>query len=195
MLNLKHKKNMEKNENENENPSILSRINKWLDFFLGEKKRYFVRSLCFLGIGLVVAMAYLALLSLAEGTKHSIFQIAVMQMKTSNFWLKVGMGILLGTSGVVIMFFRMFPWIKENPGWFTFILASMSIVLGIVGLNSELSFLSVVSNTVVIVLIIGYFSKPAYDNWKEIKNFNRRMIRDYGRDIGADANPHYKPVK
>ncbi len=177
------------------NASLTDRLNESLDFVFGEKKRYFVRGLCFLGIGFVISMAYLALLSLAEGTKKSIFEIALTETSTLNFWLTVGMGLLLGTSGVVIMFFRKFPWIKENPGWFTFSVASVSIVLAIIGLTNQLGFLSVIANTVVIVFIIGYFSKPAYDSWKEIKSFNRKMTQDYGRGVGAESMPWYEKGK
>lgn len=167
------------------NTSPIGKIDKFLDSVFGEKKRSFARSLCFLGLGFVVSMAYLALLSLAEGTRKSIFEIAFTEAKTLNFWLTVGMGILLGSSGVVIMFFRAFPWVKENPGWFTFMIGSVSIVLGFIGLTIELGFLSLVANTIVVVLIIGYFSKPAYDNWKEIKNYNRKIDKEYGRGVGA----------
>lgn len=174
------------------NTSPVNRIDKFLDFAFGERKRYFVRGLCFLGLGFVVSMAYLALLSLAEGTRKSITEIAFTETKTLSFWLSVGMGILLGSSGVVIMFFRAFPWVKENPGWFTFVIASVSIVLGFIGLTIELGFLSLVANTMVVVLIIGYFSKPAYDNWKEIKNFNKKMTKEYGRGVGAESMPWYE---
>ncbi|MDQ5949562.1 MAG: hypothetical protein QG669_70 [Patescibacteria group bacterium] len=169
--------------------SIIDRLGNAFDYLYGEKRAYFAKALSFIAIGLVVVMAYLKLLSLAEGTEKSLYNIALSKIKEREFWLSVGLGILLGTSGLVVIFFKFFPWVKRNPGVFTFVLAGISIFLGFIGLNNESGFLSLVSNTVVIILIIGYFSKPAYDNWKAVKSFNRKITNEYGRGLGAESRP------
>lgn len=169
--------------------TVTDHIGNALNSRFGPKKAYLVKGLCFFAIGLIVVMAYLTLVSLTVGTNNSIFDIALTQIQRTNFWYKVGIGLLLGSSGVALMFFRLFPWIKKNPGKFTFIFATTSLILAFVGLNSkELGFLPAVFNTATIILIIGYFTKPAYDNWKEIKIFNRKQIKEY-EEVGEVYMP------
>lgn len=183
-LNLKHTRTMKKET------TVTDHIGKALDSRFGTKKAYLVKGLCFFTLGLIVVMVYLTLVSRTVGTNNSIFDIALTQIQITSFWYKVGIGLLLGSSGVALMFFRLFPWSKKNPGKFTFIFATISLILAFVGLNSkELGFLLAVFNTATTILIIGYFAKPAYDNWKEIKIFNRKQIKEY-KEVGEESMPY-----
>lgn len=157
-----------------------------LDNLFGQKKQRFIRGLIFLGIGVVISFALISLLALAEGAHKPLMVVANEQIRSKIFWLKLFIGFLLGSSPVVLHLFKMVPWIEKNPGFFTFGTVSILFVLNLVGYHFDWSYLLTISNMAMFVLIVTYFAKPTYDNWREVKAFNEK-ISGYSKGLSAES--------
>lgn len=157
-----------------------------LDNLFGQKKQRFIRGLIFVGIGVAIIFMLMSLSALAEGSHKPLIVVANEQLHSKVFWLKLFIGILLGSSPLMLHLFKMVPWIEKNPGFFTFCAVVVLFVLNLVGYYFDWSYLLIISNTTMFVLIVTYFAKPAYENWREVKAFNKK-ISEYSKGLSAES--------
>jgi hypothetical protein len=153
-----------------------------LDNLFGQKKQRFIRGLIFVGIGVVILFSLMSLSALAEGSHKPLMVVANEQICNKIFWMKLCIGILLGSSPWILHIFKMIPWIEKNPGFFTFTAVIILFVLNFVAFYFDWSYLLTISNTTMFVLIMAYFAKPAYDNWREVK-----IVSDYSGGLAAES--------